>query len=160
MRFFLSLLMLTCLAGPALAQEEGAASPPPESEEAPAPEPSLAEQRLALARQMHEIWPVRVRVEDALDIIGENIPEENRLAFKAQMRKNIQFDLLEQESIKAMADIFSVKELQKMVEFYGSPEGRAVSAKTDDYERALGPVMTKMMDKALLDTKLGTGQTP
>ncbi len=138
----LILLITLFLSVPAMAQETPAAAAPDA-------------ERLKLAQQMHEIWPIRPRVESALTVIAESMPEENRLAFKAQMRKNLQFDLLEQESTKAMASIFTKEELTKMVEFYGSPEGRSISAKTEDYELALQPVLTKMMDKAILDTRLG-----
>ena len=114
------------------------------------------EQRLELSRKMHKIWPVRSKIETALDIVSEQIPQQERLKFKAGMRKAIKFDALEEASIDAMADIFSVKELAAMIAFYGSKEGRSVSHKTGDYERALQPVMIKMIDKALLDIKLGS----
>lgn len=130
-----------------------------ESSEA-TPKPALPkdkyEERLNLARKMHEIWPVRPRVEDALDAVAEQVPAAERLKFKAGMRKGIKFQALEEASIDAMADIFTVKELKAMIEFYGSKEGRSVSHKTSDYERALQPEMIKMIDKALLDAKLGT----
>lgn len=138
----LTILLVLIMSAPAMAQEASA--------------PDAA--RVALAEQMHEIWPIRPRVEAALNVIAESMPEENRLAFKAQMRKAIQFDLLEQESVKAMASIFTEDELKKMVAFYGSPEGRSISAKNEDYEIALQPVLSRMMDKAMLDTRLG--QTP
>lgn len=141
MRILICLLIIF-LSVPVMAQEAGV----PDQE------------RVKLAREMHEIWPIRPRVEAALNVIAETMPEEDRLAFKAQMRKGIQFDALEQESVNAMARIFTEDELTKMVAFYGSAEGRSISAKTEDYEIALQPVLSKMMDKALLDTRLG--QTP
>ena len=116
--------------------------------------------RLELAQQMHKVWPIRQKVESALDAVAERIPEKDQLNFKAAMRKSIKFDALEETSIDAMADIFSEKELEKMIEFYGSKEGRSVSHKTGDYERALQPVMIKMLDKALLDAKLGSQSFP
>jgi len=113
------------------------------------------ENRLELSRQMHEMWPVRPKIETVLDRIAEQIEPQNRMRFKSAMRKAIKFQALEEASIDAMADIFTSDELTAMIAFYGSKEGRSVSFKTDDYERALQPVMTKMIDKALLDTKLG-----
>lgn len=118
------------------------------------------DERYALAQKMTEIWPIRPRVESALTIVAENFPEQERLAFKAQMRKNIQYDLLEEESTKAMALTFTKEELEKMIEFYGSPAGRSIAAKVEDYQMALQPAMNKMMDKAILDTKLGKSQAP
>ena len=114
------------------------------------------EQRLELSRKMHEIWPTRPKVEMALENVAEQVDPMNRAQFKAGMRRAIKFEALEEASIDAMADIFTVEELEAMIEFYGSKEGRSVSHKTEDYERALQPIMTKMIDKSLLDVKLGT----
>ena len=116
--------------------------------------------RLELSQKMHEIWPIRQKVENALDAVSERIQEKDRLKFKAAMRKSIKFDALEEASIDAMADIFSEAELEKMIDFYGSKEGRSVSHKTSDYEKALQPMMIKMLDKALLDAKMGSQSFP
>ena len=133
---FLTLLLLAL---PAYAQEE-----------------VVSQRQLELAGKMHEIWPIRTRVEAAIDAVAQNFPPEKQAEMKAKMRKNIQFDQLEEESTKAMASIFTEEELQAMIDFYGSDTGRAISAKTSDYELALRPVIIKMMDKAMLDLRTGT----
>ena len=117
-----------------------------------------SEERLALSQKMHEIWPMRTRMESALEAVAEGFPEDRRLEMLASMRKSIQFDELEEESIKAMAEIFTEEELKAMIEFYGSETGRAISIKTGDYEMAIRPVLAKMMDKAMMDLKLGAPQ--
>lgn len=124
-------------------------------DEADAP---VSKERLELAEKMHEVWPIRVRMERALDSVAESFPEERRTEIRATMRRSIQWTVLEDESIKAMAEIFTEEELQAMIDFYGSDVGRAVSSKTGDYEAALRPAITKMIDKALLDMRLGTPQ--
>ncbi len=113
------------------------------------------EKRLELSKQMHQIWPTRPKIEGAIDAVGEQVPEAERAKFKAAMRRAMKFQALEEKSIETMAEIFTVAELEKMIEFYGSKEGRSVSFKTGDYEAALQPLMIKMIDKALLDTRLG-----
>ena len=47
-----------------------------------------------------------------------------------------------------------------MIDFYGSKEGRSVSHKTGDYEKELQPLMIKMLDKALLNAKMGSQSLP
>lgn len=158
---FLSLIMIMgfFIASPVLAQEVTEETAETETQNAPIKDIAAVddyEERLTLSRQMHEIWPIRPKIEAALENITEQIPQQERLKFKAAMRQAIKFDALEEASIDAMADIFSVKELKAMIGFYGSKEGRSVTHKTSDYERALEPVMVKMIDKALLDVKLGT----
>jgi hypothetical protein len=145
MKFFLLMTALFVLSFPALAQEKALGTP------------VIPAKRLELAEKMHEVWPIRVRVEKALESVSEGFPEEKRAEVKAAMRKSIQFDQLEEESIKAMAEIFTEEELQAMIDFYGSETGRAISAKTQDYELALRPVMIKMVDKAILDVRTGAG---
>lgn len=143
MKHLILALSLVCLSFPASAQE---AVSPISAEE---------QERLDLATKMHDVWPVRPRVEAALDSIATNFPEDKQAEVKAALRKSIQFDELEEESIKAMAEIFTAQELTAMIEFYGSETGRAISAKTSDYELALRPVMVKMIDKAMLDLRTG-----
>ena len=128
------------------------------AQEGEAVEAPVSKERLQLAEKMHEIWPIRVRMERALDSVAENFPEERRTEIRATMRRSIQWSVLEDESVKAMAEIFTEEELQAMIDFYGSEVGRSISAKTGDYEAALRPVITKMIDKALLDMRLGTPQ--
>lgn len=154
-------LALCLISTPAMAQEVTAPAPEtgtPAAATTPADVSAPADdmtQRIALAEKMHDIWPVRTKVEDALDIAAQSFPEDQRDKFKSGMRKAIKYDQLEEESIAAMAKLFTVAELQKMVDFYGSPEGKSVSAKTDDYMKALEPVMTKMLDQALIEVRTG-----
>ena len=157
-RFFILSLLCALLISPAVAQEGAEEQAVPEGQ-IEAADDTLSEadfnQRLELSKKMHEIWPIRPKIERALDRIAAQVPPQNRLEFKSAMRKAINFQSLEQGSIEAMADIFTVAELEAMIAFYGSKEGRSVAFKTDDYERALQPLLSKMLDKAVLDTKLG-----
>ena len=154
LRLILLLSFLT-LSGPVFAQSAGTA-------EASAAGQSLTgepitKERLALAEQMHDIWPIRTRVESALSSVAESFPEERRPEIKALMRRSIKYDQLEEESIKAMARIFTEDELKAMIGFYSSDAGRAVSEKTGMYEQAIAPVLTQMLDKAVLDLRTGAG---
>jgi hypothetical protein len=149
MRPFLILALAVMLCGPAFAQAEATAPTAPAE---PADDNAA---RTELAIKMHEIWPVGTRVEEAIKMVAQNIPEGEREAFKARMRKAIDQKTLEQESVAAMAKTFTADELKAMVTFYGSPEGRSISAKTDDYMKILQPVMVKMLDGALLKMRTG-----
>ena len=163
--FSLFVILMFLPNAPAFAQEDADAvlaeqEVSSEESEKQAPKPlgqeDDYEERLELSRKMHEIWPIRTKIEGALDIVSEQIAQQERLKFKSGMRKAIKFEALEEASVDAMADIFTADELRAMIDFYGSKEGRSVSHKTSDYERALQPVLTKMIDKALLDVKLGS----
>jgi hypothetical protein len=144
MRHFLLIALAVMLSGPALAQDTAA----------PAGGDDMAT-RTQLAARMHEIWPVATRVEEAINTVVEGVPDGDREAFKARMRQAIDQKALEEESIAAMASVFTAPQLQAMVNFYGSTEGQAVSAKTEDYMKILQPVMVKMLDSALLKMRTG-----
>lgn len=148
-------LVLACIlvASPAMAEEKKTPQTQPQTQEQ-----IRADIRLRLSEKMHEIWPMRTRMESALEAVAKGFPEEKRAEMLATMRKSIQFDELEEESIKAMAEIFTEEELNTMITFYGSETGRAISIKTADYEMAIQPVLSKMMDKAMMDLKLGPAQ--
>ncbi len=142
------------LSAPTYAQEADGTPVPAAS--VVAPEDAVT--RLALAQKMHEIWPIRTRIETAIQAVAREYPEEKQAQIKAAMRKSIQFDQVEEASIKAMAETFTEDELKAMIAFYGSDAGRSTSAKMQDYELSLRPIMTQMLDKAMLDLK--TGMTP
>lgn len=142
--FAFSALMLVPVI--AIAQEEGT---PVAFEE------TVSTERLDLAKQMQDIWPIRTRIETAIDSVAQSFPPERQAEVKATIRKSIQYDQLEEESIQALASTYTADELRAMVDFYGSETGRAISAKTSDYEAAIRPSLVRMMDKAMLDLKTG-----
>ena len=141
MRFFLTLALFAVIAVPAHAEETATAAPDAA--------------RVELATQMHDIWPVSTRVEEAISMVADDVPDNERDAFKSRMRKAIDQEELKRESIAAMAKTYSEAELKAMVEFYGSAEGRSISAKTEEYMKLLQPVMVKMLDSALLKMRTG-----
>ncbi|MCB1530604.1 MAG: DUF2059 domain-containing protein [Rhodospirillales bacterium] len=155
MKQLLILLGFLVLAAPAFAQDAPEEEKAAQAQEKPVLDPDF-EQRLNLAEKMHDIWPIRPRVEDALDMTAESLPEAERAEFKAHMRKVIKYDQLEEESIEAMARIYTVEELQAMLDFYSSKEGRSVSAKTSEYMEALEPAIIKMLDGALMSVRTGS----
>lgn len=141
MKILSLILALILMCSPAFAEGEKAQAVPAK--------------RLELAKKMHEIWPIRTRMESALESVAEGFPEDKRPEIKAAMRKSVQFDQLEEASINAMAETFTEEELEAMIEFYGSEVGRSISAKTENYEFALRPIMMQMVDKAMLDLRTG-----
>ena len=155
MKHLILLLALVCVSGSVMAQEAEKADDVVSSVATPPVSDADEKERLALAEKMHEIWPIRIRMENAIDNVAEQVPEERRAEIKAAMRKSMNYDKLQEESIKAMVKTFTVDELKAMIDFYGSDVGRSISGKTSVYESALQPALTGMMDKAMLDLRTG-----
>lgn len=160
MRLFLLALLATILSVPAHAENgtaiEGTPVPASGAVSMP-PETPVTKAQLELAGQMHDIWPIRTRIESAYDSVAKQFPEERQPEVKALLRKSTDFDELEEASIKAMAQTFTEEELKTMIAFYGSDVGRSISAKTDDYEAAIRPTIDKMISKAMMDLRVGAG---
>ena len=141
--FLFAVLMLT---SPALAQEQSADD---------------WDKRVALSKRMHEIWPVEDKVEKGLDDVARRLREEDREKFKTIMRSSMDMEVLEKDSVDAMAQTFTAEELQTMVDFYGSDIGNSISSKVETYQKRLEPSYNQMIDKALMALRTGNAsQTP
>jgi len=138
-RFVLTLFMTLLVAAPALAQQA-------DDDEA---------RRTALAAQMHEIKPARVQIEMVVDEIAQRLPEENRPLFRSRMLEEFDFPALEALSIEAMAEVFTVAELQKMVDYFGSAEAESIDEKMPVLRQIIQPEITRMVDRALMVVRTG-----
>ncbi len=115
------------------------------------------QQRLELARKMHEIRPTSLQVQAAVDRAARTVPEAEKSVFKEKVMASIDQKVLEDISVKAMAEVFTVPELQRMIDYFSTPESRAISQKTPLYQGMIQPEITKMLDAALLKMRLGGG---
>jgi hypothetical protein len=105
---------------------------------------------------MHKLRPTAGQVEAAIDRIAEtNLPETERRAFRDRMMTAIDIQKLDDISIKAMAEVFTVPELQKMIEYYSTPESRSAAQKMPIYQNMVQPEISKMLDAALLELRTG-----
>lgn len=118
-------------------------------------------ERMALAQKMHEIRPAQKQIEDAVNTAANRLPASARDDFRAQMMKSIDVAALEKQSIEVMAQTFTRVELQKMVEYFGSPEAQGIAQKMVTYQSTMMPVITQMLDKAAMEARTGApGLTP
>lgn len=120
-----------------------------------AADPGNAKQRLALSRQMHEIRPIKMQVEEVITQMALRYPENRRDEFISRMMEIFDNQTLTEISVHAMADTFTVPELEKMIEFHGSPEGKAVSKKMPVYQALVEPELIKKIDQALMELRTG-----
>lgn len=113
------------------------------------------ERRLVLAKQMNDIRPVRQQVGLAVDRVAEKLSLNDRDVFKREIMISFDFEDLEELSIRTMADIFTDAELQKMVDYFSTPEARSISKKQKIYEGILQPEILKILDKAFMKIRTG-----
>lgn len=139
-------------------QQQPAASPAPAA--APSKPAGDEDQRLDLSRKMHEIQPARTQVMRAIDQVSQQLPPVDRDAFRNAMMSAIDDKKLEDMSIRAMADIFTVAELERMLSYFSSPEARSISEKMSVYNGRLQPEIMKMIDAAMMAARTGSNGAP
>lgn len=116
-------------------------------------------QKLELSKKMNEIRPAKMQVQEAIEQVSANLPPLERDKFMKMVQNAFDYDKLEKTSIETMASLFTVPELQKMVEYFGSPEAKTVGEKLPKYQEKIQPMIIQMMDKAMIEQRTG-GEAP
>lgn len=156
---FLALMLTFALSVQVYAQDEGT-SPEAAAEasevDAASPAADDFQQRLDLAKEMHKIRPTKQQVDAAVESISVRIPADQRDAFKANMRSILNYNAIEKISINAMAETFSIEELEAMVEYNKKPEAQSAADKMSEYQSKVSPEIIQMIDKAIMRMRTGT----
>lgn len=114
-----------------------------------------AERRLELSKQLHEIKPIKPRIDHSIDNIANQMKNTDQRAFAATVKRILNYNSIKTASINAMAEIYTVEELEAMIEYYSKPEAKSAAEKQDEYQQRVSPEITKMMDKALMEMRTG-----
>ncbi len=113
------------------------------------------DERLELAKKMHDLRPVRDQVENAIAQFSQTRPPAERETFKVAMMNVFNVKALEKISIDAYVDTFTVEELRAMVEYYSKPEAASASDKLGNYSAIVYPEIVRMLDKAAMRVRTG-----
>ena len=105
--------------------------------------------KLTLAKQYSQAVPVEKEVANAIEGLVVQVPKEDRVLFKSILDRTIDVSRVRSASEMALAELFTVQELEAMIEFYNSPEGQAVREKMPEYESRLEPVLGQMVRTAV-----------
>ncbi len=110
-------------------------------------------ERLELSRELHDVRRVKDHILDDIDNIAQSLPISEREDFKRYIELNVDFDQLDEESIKISANLYTVPELKAMLAYFGSKEGRSAEEKSARYGAEFGPKVQEQIDKALMASK-------
>jgi hypothetical protein len=113
------------------------------------------ERRLELAREMHKLRPTAEQVDAAVESVASRLPPEQAGNFKINAGNMLNYRAIENISINAMAETFTIEELEAMVDYYSKPEAKSIAGKYEAYQQKVGPEIVKMIDRAIM--KLRTG---
>lgn len=143
----LSLVAVGAMAGTAMAQDNKPA------------DPDYAK-RLELSQQMHKIRPAKAQVQEAVEQVSANLSPAERDKFKKMVEKAFDYDKLEKLSTETMAELFTVGELQKMVDYFGSAEAESIARKLPKYQEKVQPAIIQMLDAAMIKDRTGNSPPP
>lgn len=113
-----------------------------------------AQKKRDLVLKFYEVNPPRDLIDASIAAIaasryGPNDPD--REEFISRMQLAVDYDKMEKISTEEMVKIFTLPELQAMVDYYTSDLGMAAQAKLGTYRQNVAPELKKMLDAAILD---------
>lgn len=115
------------------------------------------QERIKFATEFHDVRPIRDVINRDVQRYAEQLPEADRENFMRYVQLRIDYVKIEELSIQAMAEIYTVPEMKAMIAYFGSPEGKSAEAKGPDYISKIAPEISRAIDAALLDAQFGGG---
>ena len=137
MRLFLTVCLLSLLALPAWAQDADRA------------------QRLEMAKKLNMVNPVSRQIESSIKRVGESWGLSEKEKFQREMMAKIDMASVEKVSMEALADTFTVAELQVMIDYYSNPATAKIIEKMPVYQGLVQPGIAREIDRALMALRTG-----
>ncbi len=111
--------------------------------------PDTLGNRQAAAERYLAAAPLDSMMKDMVDKTAENLPVGQRKEFVKFMIKYVRINVLERAMISSMVRHFTVRELNALADFYGSPEGRSAIKKFGAYMADVMPTIQQEMERAI-----------
>ena len=104
--------------------------------------------RRSAAEAYARIIDYRLLVEKAATQRAAELPASKRQAFIRSVTREVDSDMTRFYAISEMVDLFEAGELQALVSFAATPEGRSALAKLPALGAALNPIIQRQIDDA------------
>jgi hypothetical protein len=137
MRIFRITVVLLALSGSAFASDVLSDTP---------------ENRAKLADEYLKEVPVKDLLDDIAEKLAASVPENKREEFKSMLTKHFDLDALVAAEKAALAKVFTVGELNAMIQYQSTPEGKSSMKKMGAYMANLMPVIQAELRKAMQAT--------
>lgn len=105
--------------------------------------------RLAAAQRYLKAVPPMEMVKETVDQLAARIPEDRREEFREVLGKVVHSDHIEKVTLDAIVKHFTVREINALTAFYGSPEGRSISKKFNAYMAEVMPAIQQELTEAM-----------
>lgn len=113
--------------------------------------PADIKERTALAQEFHKVRPLKPQIDDTLALYGASLSKEGKANYERDIQKVFDYKAVEEASVKAMAETYTVPELKAMIEYYSKPEAHSAVAKNAEYVTKYKPAVRAALDKAMTD---------
>jgi hypothetical protein len=110
-------------------------------------------QKFAIANEILALNPLDRTLTTTIDDLAQQVPANRRILFKSIMNRSIKIDRLNTAAQLAFAEIFTLKELRAMRDFYASEEGASINQKMPDFESRIQPVIEAMVQDAVYNIR-------
>jgi hypothetical protein len=104
--------------------------------------------RRAAERYLQVVTPEDL-MRDTAEKVATNLPETKRKRFLDAMTKRLDFETINGVMIRSMVNRFTVREIDALPNFYGSPEGKSVMKKFGLFMADVAPTIQAETTKAL-----------
>jgi hypothetical protein len=105
--------------------------------------------RLAAAKRYLKAVPPMEMAGASLDELAGRIPEERREEFRKTMTEVLRSERIEKITLDAIVKHFTVREINALTAFYGSPEGRSITKKFSVYMADVMPAIQQELTEAI-----------
>ena len=95
-----------------------------------------------------EVTPMRPMVEDVLKKLAAALPVKQQSDFIIRLGKEIKYPVLEVAVRNAVEKTYTLKELNTLLAFLSSPDGRSILAKQGLVQQSIGPMFQKEIMRA------------
>lgn len=109
--------------------------------------------QLEAAKRYAKIASVTGILQEAVNSLAKQVPADQRDAFMSSMFENIDVKRLERMMIEGLNKHFTLKELNALADFYGTPEGKKILRKLGTVMSELQPEIQKEIMNALIKAK-------
>jgi hypothetical protein len=110
--------------------------------------PDTQENRIVLAKRFLDIMPPKEMLQNIEMRVVKSLPEQDGKMFKAVIGSNDIEKAAYQITLDGLIKHFTTGELNSMVAFYGSPEGRSAYLKFNAYMADIMPQIQQQVKKA------------
>jgi hypothetical protein len=111
------------------------------------------EARMEAATRYAELRDVKSRIDVMVENATKELTPEERAQISSLIRKHLRFDILRKLQIETMVNTFTTRELNALIEFCRTEEGRSILLKYGPYMATVTPAIDAEVERALIEIK-------